>query len=568
MNLDLSNYQDIANLSKYVEEQTKKLTLLHNIKLGKFEKEAKAVIRLMTSLGEMDIGTDLFYPAREIQQKIRVFEQKINIPTGVPTFTVSRLSSTPANQRAEIKSLFQMLSTNLDNVLKLLGEEQDIIAELHKIHDLAQKNNLKHITKHINEVDQALQLNMKTAGKHFTEQLAAFMAKPKIKEESVMFGVGQSGTMYYPEKGNQKAIIIYAGTTIHHRQYEPLSYRFAMEGYTVLAMNLPAHGNDINFRLGNGAEVLANAVRHLQSNFARIGVIAFSFGALATLYNILNFDYKFEELLETELTDFVILLEKGNLAPLKEKYFHLKKLVHQSVLRASQKFSVRGGTGISRGIPDILILGGMPPSLMKSRKLLCPTVLTVSYSWMKLTTNSFLNAPKPLIKKIINGFEEHRPIPEPKYEDKNAAYMKFFKISSEEEFAQLKKYMHDVSKDPKNVLALLAATEDGAYLQYFMKKVKAIPKLFMYGEKDAIASGGFFKEVLSRTFKRNTRNLDATALTTFVESLSHEGSAVLKVYPNLGHTLDERAGFIKKLSRRPQSIKVQNDMVGFMNKML
>ncbi len=69
----------------------------------------------------------------------------------------------------------------------------------------------------------------------------------------------------YTAKTNEKAIIVFSGTTLSYEQYEPLSYRLALEGYLVLALNLPAHGNDINFRLGNGANLLADAIRDVNA---------------------------------------------------------------------------------------------------------------------------------------------------------------------------------------------------------------------------------------------------------------------------------------------------------------
>jgi hypothetical protein len=219
-----------------------------------------------------------------------------------------------------------------------------------------------------------------------------------------------------------------------------------------------------------------------------------------------------------------------------------------------------------RGLADALIFCGMPISLIESKKLVCPSAVSITYGWMKFCTNAMFNDPKAkLLRKMVNGLEHHQPITEPAYKNKDSVYMKFFEIWDKKEFHGLKVYLKDLSKDPKNLIPLLIANSDGQYIQYYLKRLRESPKLFLYGEKDAIASGSFFKEIFSRALGKS-RNISFDSVKFIVDSVSKHGE--LKIYPTIGHTLDERAGFFKKLSRRPQGIDIQNDIVGFMDKNL
>ena len=77
----------------------------------------------------------------------------------------------------------------------------------------------------------------------------------------------------------------------------------------------------------------------------------------------------------------------------------------------------------------------------------------------------------------------------------------------------------------------------------------------MYGSRDAIAGGNFIQKLFSK-------NINEERLHAMVEAIGAVGAP--RIYPGIGHTLDERKGFLKKLSRRPQNIRIQNDMVEFM----
>ncbi len=253
---------------------------------------------------------------------------------------------------------------------------------------------------------------------------------------------------------------------------------------------------------------------------------------------------------------------------LTSEYSELKYLIHESLMRAYGAQKADKGLTISRSraLPDTVIFAGMPISLYKSKKLVCPGFVSITYGWMRFLTNALFNNPPLWLRKFINGLERHNSVDEPSYPHKDAIYMKNFEIFNEMEFKQLKAYLNDLTKDPQNSIPLLIANQSGQYINYYLKRIRQIPKLFMYGEKDAIASGSFVGELLSRVNLNDSKKANREAIEYVVKSISIKEE--IKIYKDIGHTLDERKGSLKKLSRRHQNIAIQNDIVEFMKKSL
>ena len=542
-----SGYVNIAKLSKYVEIQGKKLERIFRLRQKGITYDEKVLQYILKHLKDFTIGYQFSQIINLLKDKI--YELNKLLPGIIDPRVISIQShlASPPEQVHEINELLRVFNAKLDELLILFKQEQEVLGELHAILVVAQKRNLVYTVKYIDYLDKKLELQLKKQNKQFSDRLHNYIINSKINE----IDYGGIGRIYRSNINNNKGVIIYAGTTLHFTQYEPLSYRFALEGYTVLTLNLPSHGNDISFRLGNGAALLAHAVRQLRSSCSSVGAIGFSFGAVSILYNLFSFDYIFEREIKRRLGNFVEELKNGELNESLDTYNNLKMLIHKSVVRAFTSF---GGEWKSRGIPDAVIFAGMPLSLYRSKKMMCPSFVSLSYGWMKGITNTFFNAPPSLIRKVINGLERHQPIEEPKYKNKESIYMKFFEINSPKELKALKIYMHDLSKDPENIIPLLMQ-QDGQYINYWLKKIREIPKLFMYGSRDAIAGGNFIQKLFSK-------NINEERLHAMVEAIGAVGAP--RIYPGIGHTLDERKGFLKKLSRRPQNIRIQNDMVEFM----
>ncbi|MBI2651692.1 hypothetical protein HYX01_04430 [Candidatus Woesearchaeota archaeon] len=398
-----------------------------------------------------------------------------------------------------------------------------------------------------------------------------------IKRKKVHF---PSGEIFFKTiKGNypKKGIVFAPGTSRSYKHYEPLIFRLVMEGYSVCGFDLPSQGSRGNWKVGLMSEYIYRCVRHLRAMGAvEVCAIGHSVGAMAALHALGGYNRKLEKFLMKEgrklmvaLDNSLSMLFKANNS-LKQQYesgdIKVYELVNlfEDIKKEQQRYEAfkkkifaalketRFNTLKIAGKIDALVLLA-PPESIQAANMYIPSKIKPKPEAVQLWMNFGLSLDR------LADFIKRKQVIEVNKSQPIGKDLEKLKVSALEikksDWLPFLQYLKD-SLNPFGLMSLLDYFSKYTFIKYYTDKyIRDVPKVFLYGAKDAILKSSIKNKTLENSYK-------AVIRTTI------GANSYIKSFAGMGHTMMKREFGARKRSYIAEAPQLQQEIIIFLNRVL